>query len=518
MTTTDNPAIHLLCCPVHLELSERARVEERREVKEAGAVWAEGKETRDGSGSRYFNMEEGQRPTSEIYLPSISLGSVDTETVEDHELPIISLSKSSTEMVSGPPQRTELAWYSQNLRKSVSSAACTQRPISLGGPSTGVPVNVCDHEQGSMCSGNSTPETVIWHGGTARSWSFMEDSPKRTPVQDPLLGQNQVHSGPHSPSTNRDLRMKGLVCREGCCRCCGPAENLTGCSCCRMPCRMSSSGLSNNFTPQGESTEDHAQSNCKSHHLTACHTFSGHMISTACLRNTCSVFPCPGHLISRPPCAGSPCAGQRSLLHSGLLGFPPLVSSISETRLDSRSTGHCCGSELRGQNSSCLRLDRTVQTGFNRTVKDATTMTSDHELRDVGVQTASDSLASPLSHLLPEISLRVDPTLDTPLIAERMCHKTPVKEVEWDAEGMTWEVYGAAVDPEELGLAIQKHLELQIKETAAAAAAAVTAQKEDSTDNVSSLALQPRQRKKSEGIIRTLRSSACCSNASNVGD
>ncbi|KTG33219.1 hypothetical protein cypCar_00006917 [Cyprinus carpio] len=209
-------------CPVHLELSERARVEERREVKEAGAVWAEGKETRDGSGSRYFNMEEGQRPTSEIYLPSISLGSVDTETVEDHELPIISLSKSSTEMVSGPPQRTELA---------------------------------------------------------------------------------------------------------------------------------------------------------------------------------------------------------------------------------------------------CLR---------------------------------------------------VDPTLDTPLIAERMCHKTPVKEVEWDAEGMTWEVYGAAVDPEELGLAIQKHLELQIKETAAAAA--VTAQKEDSTDNVSSLALQPRQRKKSEGIIRTLRSSACCSNASTVGD
>ncbi|XP_026078212.1 uncharacterized protein LOC113056000 isoform X1 [Carassius auratus] len=506
-------------CPVHLELSERARVEERKEVKEAGAVWAEGKETRGGSGSRYFNMEESQRPISEIYLPSISLGSVDTETVEEHELPIISLSKSSTEMVSGPPQRTELAWYSQNLRKSMSSAACTQRPVSLGGPSTEFPVNVCDQEQWSMCSGNSTPETVIWHGGTARSWSFMEDSPRRTPTQDPLLGQNQVHSGvkcvPHSPSTNRDLRMKGLVCREGCCQCCRPAENLTGCSCCRAPCRMSSSGLSNNFTTQGANTEDHAQSNCESHHLTACHrsTFSGHMISTACLRNTCSVVPCPGHFISRPPCEGSPCVGQRSLFHSGLLGFPPLVTSVSETRLDSRSKGHCCGSELRGQNSSCLRLDRTGQTGFNRTVKDATTMTSEHELRDVGVQTVSDSLASTLSHVLPEISLRVDPVLDTPLAAEHMCHRTPVKEVEWDAEGMTWEVYGAAVDPEELGLAIQRHLELQIKETAAAAA-----QTEDSTDNVSSLALQPRRRKKSEGIIKTLRSSACCSNVSTVGD
>ncbi|XP_048027059.1 uncharacterized protein LOC125255686 isoform X1 [Megalobrama amblycephala] len=472
--------------------------------------------------SRYFTMEEGQRPTSEIYLPSISLGSVDAETVEDHELPSISLSKSSIEMVSGPPQRTELAWYRQNLRKSVSSAPCTQRPISLGGPAAGVPVNVCDYEQGSMRSGNSTPETVIWHGGTARSWSVMEDSPRRTPMQDLFLGQNQVHSGvkcvPHSPSTNRDLRMKGLVCREGCCRCCGPAENLTGCSCCRVACRMNSSGLGNSFTPQGANTEDHAQSNCESHHLTACHrsTCSGHMMNTACLRNVCSIVPCPGHLISRPPCAGSPCAGQRSLLHSGLLGFPPLVSSVSETRLDSRSTGRCCGSELRGQNSSCLRLDRTGQTSLNRIVKDATTMTSDHELRDVGVQTISDSLVSPLSHMFPEINLRADPTSDTPLTMEHMCHRTPVKEVEWDAEGMTWEVYGAAVDPEELGLAIQRHLELQIKETAAAAAAA--AQTEDSTDNASSLELQPSRRKKSEGIIKTLRSSACCSNPNTVGD
>ncbi len=49
MTTTDNPAIHPLC-PVHLERSERAGVEERNEVKEAGSVWAEGKETRGGSG------------------------------------------------------------------------------------------------------------------------------------------------------------------------------------------------------------------------------------------------------------------------------------------------------------------------------------------------------------------------------------------------------------------------------------------------------------------------------------
>lgn len=446
-------------------------------------------------------MEEGKRPTSENYPPSISVGSVYADTLEDHELPIISFSKSSSEMLHESPQRIEVPWCHQHLRKSVSNTACTVRPASLGGPTT-VPVTLCDYDQGSMCR-NSTTETVIWHGGSARPWNITEGSPRRTPSQDLLFGQNQTHSRvPCSPSANR---VKGLMSREGCCRCCGPAENLTGCSCCRMTCRMGSSSISNSFTQQ----VDHAQSNCESQHITACRrsACTGHVMNAGCLRNACNVVPCPGHLISRPSCAGSPCPGQRPLLHSGLLGFPPLVSSVSETRLDSRSSGHCCGSELRGQNSSCLKIDRTeVQT---RTAKDATTMTSNHDLRDIGVQTVSS-----VSHVFPEISLRADPTPDSSLTVERTSQRTPVKEVEWDAEGMTWEVYGASVDPEELGLAIQKHLELQIRETAAAAAA----RREDSTDTVSGLALQQRRRKKSEGIIRSLRSSACCSNPSTVGD
>lgn len=411
-------------------------------------------------------------------------------------------------MVHESPQRMEVPWCRQHLRNNVSNTACTVRPASLGGPTT-VPVTLCDYEQGSMCR-NSTTETVIWHGGSG-AWSITEGSPRRT--QDLLLGQNQTHSRvPCSPSTNR---VKGLVSREGCCRCCGPAENLTACSCCRMTCRMGSSSISNSFTQQVANTVDHAQNNCESQHITACRrsACTGHVMNAGCLRNACNVVPCPGHLISRPSCAGSACPGQRSLLHSGLLGFPPLVSSVSETRLDSRSSGHCCGSELRGQNSSCLRIDRTdLQTSLNRAVKDATTMTSNHELRDIGVQTLSSNSGFSVSHMFPEISLRAHPTSNSSLTVERT--RTPVKEVEWDAEGMTWEVYGASVDPEELGLAIQKHLELQIKETAAAAAA----EREDSTDTVSGLALQQRRRKKSEGIIRSLRSSACCSNPSTVGD
>ncbi|KAM6971945.1 uncharacterized protein gprin3b [Aplochiton taeniatus] len=39
-----------------------------------------------------------------------------------------------------------------------------------------------------------------------------------------------------------------------------------------------------------------------------------------------------------------------------------------------------------------------------------------------------------------------------------------VHDVLWDDQGMTWEVYGASVDPESLGFAIQSHLQCKIKE------------------------------------------------------
>ncbi|XP_005282330.2 G protein-regulated inducer of neurite outgrowth 1 [Chrysemys picta bellii] len=40
----------------------------------------------------------------------------------------------------------------------------------------------------------------------------------------------------------------------------------------------------------------------------------------------------------------------------------------------------------------------------------------------------------------------------------------PIREVSWDEKGMTWEVYGASMEVEVLGMAIQKHLEKQIEE------------------------------------------------------
>ncbi|KAL2079349.1 hypothetical protein ACEWY4_025093 [Coilia grayii] len=40
----------------------------------------------------------------------------------------------------------------------------------------------------------------------------------------------------------------------------------------------------------------------------------------------------------------------------------------------------------------------------------------------------------------------------------------PVQEVTWDEQGLTWEVYGAALDWQALGSAVQKHLQTQIEQ------------------------------------------------------
>ncbi|KAL1023768.1 hypothetical protein UPYG_G00045860 [Umbra pygmaea] len=47
---------------------------------------------------------------------------------------------------------------------------------------------------------------------------------------------------------------------------------------------------------------------------------------------------------------------------------------------------------------------------------------------------------------------------------EKQKGEKSVHDVVWDEQGMTWEVYGASVDPESLGFAIQSHLQCKIKE------------------------------------------------------
>lgn len=203
-------------------------------------------------------------------------------------------------------------------------------------------------------------------------------------------------------------------------------------------------------------------------------------------------IPAPSQLLPRLAGVEPGCDMQRMAAlpsASDHLTLPRLISSVSETGLDAKHLLHCCNLSCSLMNS--LPPGTGMQTpkhfigedccsspvGQARTgTRDMGTMTTHKELKDVGVQTGESESITP--HVFPQICLAEDsrsktscsqtPNTDSDGGKKLVggAPKSPVKEVKWDAEGMTWEVYGASVDPEELGLAIQRHLEMQIKETA----------------------------------------------------
>lgn len=457
-------------------------------------------------------MAQEKHSDSRGYPSSTHLGFARSEMQVNHEHPIISLSKSSSDMADAA-QRMELAWCRQHLRKSDSNAGYPQRPASRGGSVTGMHSSL-ELEERSLAIGgvNTTPETVIWCGRATRPWSITEDS-------------QQINSAERcascSPSMHRDLRMGCLDGRQSCCQC-HAEEKL------KVNNKMDFHGMlspalgtrlclrnAHSFAQQGMDDAHCMQSPFKGerHHLGACRSACAN--NAGSFKNTCHVVPYPGPLLPQPVCTQGFCLPEISLLHSPWHGFPPLVSSVSETGLNNRASGHCHAPETCGKNISTRRLDQNRQSGFGHcTVRDASNMTSLKDFREVGVQTMStDSLISPFSNAFPEISMTSRPGSNTCPGGEDVETRISVKEVEWDAEGMTWEVYGAAVDPEELGLAIQRHLELQIKETAAAAA-----QKKIAAENNGASVQQNNRQRKSESVVRLLCGPACCSQSTAVED
>ncbi|XP_060749403.1 G protein-regulated inducer of neurite outgrowth 3 [Tachysurus vachellii] len=80
--------------------------------------------------------------------------------------------------------------------------------------------------------------------------------------------------------------------------------------------------------------------------------------------------------------------------------------------------------------------------------------------------TLSDSLALPEEEESQPSSSRSGPEREPKEVdrEEDQAVTGPLPEVAWDEQGMTWEVYGAAVDMESLGFAIQNHLQHKIQE------------------------------------------------------
>ncbi|KAM5159091.1 G protein-regulated inducer of neurite outgrowth 3 [Callospermophilus lateralis] len=86
-----------------------------------------------------------------------------------------------------------------------------------------------------------------------------------------------------------------------------------------------------------------------------------------------------------------------------------------------------------------------------------------------------------------------------------------VKDVVWDEQGMTWEVYGASLDPESLGIAIQNHLQRQIREhEKLTKTQSDQTRRSISSDTSSNKKLKGRQHSVFQSMLQNFRRPNCC--------
>lgn len=215
-------------------------------------------------------------------------------------------------------------------------------------------------------------------------------------------------------------------------------------------------------------------------------------------------------------------AGASSCCHMlpipGALAFPKLVASVSESGLQTQHGAkfqYLLPGGLPGHTHCCAHSwgpTGCVMESGTRT-KDMCTMTSASDLvptlaplptaQDAGVQVAPMAICKAVATSPPpEASLALNTFQEVILGSDHLGSNleetpSPVRDVRWDAEGMTWEVYGAAVDPEVLGVAIQKHLEMQFEQL----------QRESASED--RLSVEGR-RGPLRAVMQSLRRPSCC--------
>ncbi|NXR92824.1 GRIN1 protein, partial [Hypocryptadius cinnamomeus] len=89
----------------------------------------------------------------------------------------------------------------------------------------------------------------------------------------------------------------------------------------------------------------------------------------------------------------------------------------------------------------------------------------------------------------------------------------PIREVSWDEKGMTWEVYGASMEVEVLGMAIQKHLEKQIEEHGRQVVVTPQTTRSGSVKGAPRKGEAKRQPSVFRALLQNVRRPRCCSRA-----
>ncbi|XP_043101302.1 G protein-regulated inducer of neurite outgrowth 3 [Puntigrus tetrazona] len=176
-------------------------------------------------------------------------------------------------------------------------------------------------------------------------------------------------------------------------------------------------------------------------------------------------------------------AKPKEPLHNSQRGFSPLqpvyqinIETCSQTKQSNETTCHLQsqGSPASGpDNVACVqepvaasdqhlqeksakppasKSEKPKEAGSAKPPKDITTATP---------PTSSSTPQSKKTNRQKQAASKLETEKDE---QEAKQSKKSVHDVVWDEQGMTWEVYGASVDPESLGFAIQSHLQCKIKE------------------------------------------------------
>ncbi|NXH46287.1 GRIN3 protein, partial [Dicaeum eximium] len=128
---------------------------------------------------------------------------------------------------------------------------------------------------------------------------------------------------------------------------------------------------------------------------------------------------------------------------------------------------------------------------------------SRHDLHTAGTPASSQAVPN-----LGQNKKHSTPAMEAKVQVKQSKH---VRDVVWDEQGMTWEVYGASLDPESLGIAIQNHLQRQIREHEKLIRAQNSqTRKSISSDTSSNKKLKGRQHNVFQSMLQNFRRPNCC--------
>uniref|UniRef100_W5MRZ8 Si:dkeyp-123h10.2 n=1 Tax=Lepisosteus oculatus TaxID=7918 RepID=W5MRZ8_LEPOC len=88
--------------------------------------------------------------------------------------------------------------------------------------------------------------------------------------------------------------------------------------------------------------------------------------------------------------------------------------------------------------------------------------------------------------------------------------KKNIRDVVWDEQGMTWEVYGASLDPESLGFAIQSHLQCKIREHEKKIMSQTKGRRSVSSETSPGKKTKRRQQNVFRSVLQNVRRPNCC--------